>query len=818
MATRNYGLVTSEAELEALIRRLTDSDEPFGFDIETGYLGEDKPKHSLHPETAIVAGISLTNSLNWARYVPLGHDDADNVDNYAAARLLWPLLQTGRGVAHNAAFELRHLAKWFRDFLTSDPDYGPQVTATAGYYPVRSCTLVESYNAAEFERFPLKPMIKSLFDHQMIELHELFPDLPKNRWKFIRFNVLDPRDPKVIEYACEDALWCLALHRKYHDQVKDSMPYRIDMALLDVVCEMEDEGVLYDWAFMHRAAERLRSFQDRFNAEIMRELSELCNETIAINLASPAKVGEVLFGKLGMSTTVYTAATRNLPHAERKMSTGKIALERLAKQHTVVERIRQWKEMTRLLGTYLTKYEGLYGYADDGRTHPSILTCAVVTGRFAVADPPLQQSPKKYHFDLAPARAAHRAHADAHGPKCTCDAFPPPEGTCFKLNFRDAIVAPPEHYILGFDLSQAELRAIAGEAGETALLAAFANGEDVHRLTASLMLRIPIEEVTDDQRSIGKTMNFALLYGMGVKSLADRLALPVDEAQALYDAYFRVYSKIAIWSAKQVQHGKRHGYVVSRFGRKLPIWEYQSDKEWIQAKGDRACVNYPIQGAATGDYVRLAMVRARKAIRAAGLADLVHLAMNVHDALEWYVHVSVPLEKVLTVLNDAVIFPVPGWPAMQADWHIAKRWGSPRAIVLEPDGSITSGGTVIIDAPAVEVDEDTGEETIVFDEADIEAVRTYAEQTRRGEGRHLIITVTDMPDLDAYTRFLAFVDQRPGPNTLTVATPTGDVTPAVHTDLSPADLGTVSLHLGPVTITYDARDVDHTSLIADLDL
>jgi DNA polymerase-1 len=337
----------------------------------------------------------------------------------------------------------------------------------------------------------------------------------------------------------------------------------------------------------------------------------------------------MLFDKLGYRTTVYTDKTRDLPYHERKMSTGTIALTKLAAQVPVVKMILQWREQTKLLGTYLDKYENAYNYADDGRTHPSHLSAFVITGRFAVADPPYQQSPKKYHFDLAAARAAHEAGET------------PPPGTCFKFNFRDVIVAPPDHYILGFDLSQAELRAIAGEAQETALLRAFELGEDVHRLTASLMLGIPLDEVTDEQRSIGKTMNFALLYGMGVKSLADRLGIPVEEAQALMDKYFAGYASIATWSARQVEHGRRHGYVTSRFGRKLPIWEYTSDKDYIRQGGDRACVNYPIQGAATGDYMKIAMVRAQAAIKAAGLSDQIHLVMNIHDALEFYVHRSV---------------------------------------------------------------------------------------------------------------------------------------------------------------------------------
>ncbi len=814
MATRNYGLITSVEELKSLVDRLLGGDGPIGFDIETGYTGPDAAKFAVHPETAIIAGLSITDSTDWARYIPLGHDTGENIDNQTAASLLWPVLNSGRGVAHNASFELRHLSRWFARLL---PDHA-DVQQTRGYFPIRSCTLVESYVVAELQRFGLKPVVKALFDHDMTELYDLFPGLPINRRKMLRFNVLDPHDPGVFSYACEDAAWCLAIHEHYHHRIKDSLIYRVDMAVLECVCEAEDTGVVYDWPFLRRAAEEVRRFRDRYNAEIMRDLSEMLGEPVAIDLAKPAHISTVLYTKLGLTTTVYTDKTRDLPAGQRKMSTGKIALAGLAKKHPVVKKIQNWKEQTRLLGTYLDRYEDLYNYAADGRAHPNILSSFVITGRFAVSDPPLQQSPKKYHFDLAEAAAVHKAHEDAHGSKCGCSEFEPPAGTCFKLNFRDAITAPPHHYILGFDLSQAELRAIAGEAKEAALLSAFENGEDVHRLTAALMLGIPVDDVTSDQRSIGKTMNFALLYGMGVKSLADRLGIPVGEAQALYDSYFRVYAGIAAWSAQQVKLGKAQGFVTSRFGRRLPIWEYQSDKKWIREKGDRACVNYPIQGAATGDYVRIAMVRARRAIQSAGLADKMHFCMNIHDALEWYVDVSVPLEQAIGVLHEAVIFPVEGWPMMQADWHVGKRWGSPTDIDLLPDGTIVTKSDTPLDLGPVIEEDDDGTEMVTFSDEDVQAVHrvvvpapSIVEQERR-----LVIQVDDMPDTGGYTQFLAYLKARPGDAHLTLRTPEGDHELDGRYAIASVDIGAVSLMLGPARISREVDAVDFDTILTDV--
>ncbi len=810
MSIKNYGLITSVDELYEFTDRLLNA-PAIGFDIETGYLGEDREKFAVHPETAFVVGISFTCSTDWARYIPLGHDEGDNLDPVLVARWLWYVLSNGTGVAHNAGFELRHLARFFMKYLADDPEFGEQVRASNGYFPIKSCTQVEAYLSARHERFGLKFLVDKMFGHKMTELIDLFPGLALVRQKTLRFNILR-LVPQVVEYACEDAAWCLAIHEHYHPTVSQMPLYEVEMAVVrEVLPPMEDFGVRYDWAFMRRGAEALLAFRDRYNAEIMRELSEMLGETVAFNIASSQQLSAILYEKLGYRTNVYTDKTKELPVAERRMSTGKIALERLAKKYPVVEKIRLWRQMTRLVGTYLQKYEGLYQYADDGHTHPSHLAAFVITGRFAVSDPPYQQSPKRYHFDLVEGAAAHEAGQE------------PPEGTCFKFNFRDAVIAPQDHYIIGFDLSQAELRAIAGEAQETALLKAFAEGQDVHTLTAALMLDVPVHEVTDKQRSIGKTMNFALLYGMGVKSLADRLALEVPEAQRLYDSYFAVYSNIAKWSEQQVLLGRAKGYVTSRFGRRLPIWEFGSEKDWVQQKGERACVNYPIQGSATGDYMKIVMVNATRAIKRAGLADKIRLVMNVHDALEFYVHRSLNPADVVQLLTPAVIFEVQDWPAMRADWHIAKKWGSPTEVTVKDDGTLVVGGEHGYELkPTIEVDED-GEPVEVLPEVEREDIEPFIaepastlESSRpAGESRTVYLDLADMPEAKPWGDFLALMDHYSGDHTLIVRTPEGEIEPVEHgVAMTPDDSAAVGLALRmPVQITWAVDDVDHAELV-----
>ncbi len=451
-------------------------------------------------------------------------------------------------------------------------------------------------------------------------------------------------------------------------------------------------------------------------------------------------------------------------------------------------------------------------------THPNHMQCAVISGRFAVGGPPYQQSPKKYHYELA-------------------------DKSTFDFNFRDAIIAPDGYYILGFDYSQIELRVIAGEAEETALLEAFANGEDVHCKTAALMLAKLLEDVTEEDRAIGKTMNFALLYQMGVDGLAERLGITLEEAEELYAQYFAVYPRIKMWIDRTVAQSKLLGYTTSRLGRRHPIWEYGSSKRFIYAKGERLAGNAPIQGGAA-DYMKVAMVRADKALSAAGLKDRVRLVMNIHDALEFYVRDDVPPKQVIDVLTPAVIFPVQGWPAMEAEWHAGRRWGSVRELVVSADGNIT----VKQEAAKVEV---VGED---WDEEDAQPVPAVDPDAVRGALGHkveafeevshgpgpdngdsavpvvpaaqaapagparVLITVDEMPTSEEYGRLLVLVAATPGLNTLVMRTPDGEIEVSKATAIAPSMAAQVSLALGGAEVTYAPESVDTGALVSGLTL
>jgi DNA polymerase-1 len=768
---KNYNVVRSINELKAMWDKLIQDDLPVGFDIETGYHGEDQDRGSLKHETNLLVGFSFTNSLNWARYVPMAHDFADNItDHLSIAEILWNSFKTIKLVAHNLGFELRRMARFFREMLSDHPIYGQEVRESNGYFQAFSDTQVEMYIMRDLQDFDLKGATWQTFQHQMIKFEELFEELTEKKKKAFRFNILELTS-KVVTYACEDSLWCLAHHLKRYPKVKDKLVYQVDMELVYVICDMEDYGIRYDWHFMAEASARAKDFTAKLNEEIQTELAEALGTPdvkLNVNLGSPKQLSEILFDRLGLKVNVYTTSTKGAAKEDKKMSTGKQALEILAEQNPIAKKISVYKNMKRLTTSFLDKYEKDYGDSPDGHIHPSLNQSYVRTARFSSANPNQQNQP-----------SVNLKDDDGKTPLSYYEKLN--TGETFKLNFRDAVIAPDDYYILGFDLSQAEYRAAAGLANETALIEAFQNDEDVHKKVAAMMFRIPMEEVTKQLRSKAKTLGFGLLFGMTDKALAKRLNISEEEAKELFDQYFAAFPKLKRWTEKQIEFGYEHGYVVTKFGRLIPIWELQDSRRWIREGGERACYNYPVQGGATGDYVRIGMVRARKAIIKAGWQSKVRLFMNVHDALEFYVHRSLNPADVIAVLQPAVIFEVPGWPMMKADWHVGKRWGSVKEIDLNSDGSIVIEGGPILHPrerylPTLQTDlvvEEKEEEPIP--QAKILTYTSTSTSTSEEETKTLVIEVAHMPTETQFNNLLRLLDRVPGSTPLELKTPEGTV-------------------------------------------
>jgi DNA polymerase I-like protein with 3'-5' exonuclease and polymerase domains len=754
----NYGIVESLKELRQLVTKMMDEGQPIGLDCETGYDGPDKPGAQLHPEEGFVTGISFTNSLKWARYLPLRHDYHDNVDNVVAAEIMRPMFDSGLIVAHNAFFEERMISAWFREYIKS--------VANRGYFPVLSDTMIECARTGLWKSQGLKALVYEIFGHQMTEFLSLFPGAPKTKEKSLRFNILE-LTPEVVSYACEDALWCLALHHEVFPKVKDNSAYKLEMSILqEVMPDLHDDGIIFNWEGMREYLKKAQDFSNAQYSEIQKELSQMLGHQVTINLNSPQQVAKVLYEDLGFSTTRMTKSSQD--SADPKMSTDAKALEGLAKEQPVVRKILEWKEVRKLIGSYLEKYERDFAYdKETGRAHPQYNQCWVISGRFSCSEPNIQQLPAG-NFETPEGKKITRYTAGDQ---------------VFEMCFRDFVEVPEGWYGLGFDYSAAELRALAGESGEPELLDAFEKGIDVHKRTAALLYGITEDEVSKIQRKHGKTLNFQILYGSGIKSLGESLGISYEEAEDLYYRYMSVYSKIADYIQERSQFGKQHGYVVSKFGRKMRIWEYDDPRQWVRAKADRMAVNCTIQSSATGDYPKIAMVRAKRAIKAAGLDDKIRLIMNCHDALEFYVHNSLSKDEVIALLEPAVVFPVPGWPKMVADWHIWMKYGSPQELKRNEEG--------------LWVVEDEKKAAPKIDYTDI--VDDLIKQTT--STLHIELKSGSVPR-PKWQSFISLLDSNPGEREVIIKMPQGELKLPKKTSLTMEDNYTITRLLGDCVLSY----------------
>ncbi len=842
----SYDLLTSLDEIRERIRAVIAEKKPVAIDVESGYLGDTREGASLHPEENFVVSVQFTNSLSWGRMIPLAFDSGRNVDSKAVAPLLWEMLHAvgddglPLGIAHGAVAELRWLARWFLRSLWDHPLFGRQVRLSHGYYPVRSCTMLESYSEGKNKSHALKASTLANFGHKMRELVEGTDSLlgrllgrtpTKAEEDSVRFNVFDPGDPEVIAYACEDVVWCLRHHLERWPRVKDTFIYKLEMGVLPVVCAMSDVGIRYDWNLMRAKSAEAGEFAERLLAEIIEDFGEMTGEKLppAFNFNSSAQFGDLLYVKCGMPVLHKTPGGK--PSVDAKN-----ALPGLAKDYPVVGKYMGWKRLIDLRAKFLDIYENKYSWAADGRAHPSLLQHGTIGGRFSCESMNYQQSPGIYHYELR-------------------------DGTAFDFNFRDVLAAtlpgsrdwwdlvlaeagcpdtsePDEQgwYFIGFDYSQIELRVMAAEARETALLEAFERGEDVHTRTAAMMLGIAIEQVTKALRAKGKTRNFASIYGQGIKALADQLGITVEEARELDAQYNAAHPHMQPYRRRAIARARRDGYVITKFGRRITLHQIRDENPRIRAKEEMTAGNAVIQGPATGDYVKAAMVRAVRALEKAGLTDRVRLIMNIHDALMFEVRRDVPPIEVIRVLQPAVVYPVTGpgepWPEMVAEWHLGESWGSVKDIHIE-GGQIVLGKKdkcercrVVTEPEPVVVPELSAQDRVDARERQgrqtaretWDWIRTGVPAPEPGPARKVIVVVRETPTRDQVTRLAEFMRQLPGQNSVELHLPDGSVPVRSPCGLSPAYEPYVAVILGGAAVHYDADPADVGKLTADLEL
>jgi DNA polymerase-1 len=354
----------------------------------------------------------------------------------------------------------------------------------------------------------------------------------------------------------------------------------VELPLVDVLVDMEREGVKLDTAALERISEKVAARA----AELEREIWDLAGEEFTIG--SPQQLGEILFNKLGLSRK---------RRGKTGFSTDARVLQAIRKEHPIIEKIESWREYTKLKSTYLDALPLLV----DGRSrlHTTFNQTATTTGRLSSTDPNLQNIPIR---------------------------------TELGREIRACFVADEGHKLISADYSQVELRVLAHISGEQVLKEIFERGEDVHAATAGEMFGVPPEKVDPGLRSKAKMINFGIVYGLSAYGLADRLDIPQDEAGEFIERYLGRFPKVKEFIDTTIEQATEEGYVTTLFGRKRRIPELRSRKWPTRSLGERLAVNTPIQGT-SADIIKVAMVRCREELRGAGLST--RLVLQIHDEL-----------------------------------------------------------------------------------------------------------------------------------------------------------------------------------------
>ncbi len=355
----------------------------------------------------------------------------------------------------------------------------------------------------------------------------------------------------------------------------------IEMPLARVLAEMERVGIAVDVERLQELDQQLTQQLEQMRAEIFQMAGS------EFNIDSPKQVGEVLFGKLGLAKGKKT---------KTGYSTSAAVLEELAAEHEIVAKILAYRELSKLRSTFVT---ALLREMDPKtrRVHTTFEQTVTATGRLSSRGPNLQNIPVK---------------------------------TEAGRQIRSCFVAEPGKLLIKADYSQIELRLLAHFCGDESLRRAFQAGEDIHRRTAATIFNVRPEDVTPEMRRTAKTVNFAVLYGMGAQALSQELGISRQEAQKFIEQYFAAFPAVKAFMEQLVAQAKAQGYVTTIMGRRRPMPELYSPDRQVAAYAERAAANTPLQGSAA-DIVKAAMIRLAQKL--AEQYPHAKLLLQVHDEL-----------------------------------------------------------------------------------------------------------------------------------------------------------------------------------------
>jgi DNA polymerase I len=524
---------------------------------------------SLDPLTAQLVGISLSVEPGRAAYIPLAHIYAGAPDQLNREQVLE---------------QMRPWLESITDFkVGQNLKYDQHVFANHGVQlkGIAHDTLLQSYVLEAH----LKHDLGSLATRHLLRESVAYADVAGKGAGQICFDQVSIE--KAAHYSAEDADLTLHLHQTLLPQIEadaglKTIYEQIEVPSAQVLYTIERQGVLIDVGSLLQQSQALGSRM----MSLEKQAYDLAGQPF--NLNSPKQIGEIFFDQLKLPVIKKTPSG--------SPSTDEEVLEKLAENYPLPKVLLEYRGLTKLKSTYTDKLPKMVN-PRTGRVHTSYSQAVAITGRLASSEPNLQNIPIR----------------SVEGRR-----------------IREAFIAPPGWTVMSADYSQIELRIMAHISEDESLLKAFAQGEDVHRATASEIFAVEVAQVSSEQRRYAKVINFGLIYGMSAFGLASSLNIERDAAKSYIDRYFARYPGVAAYMQNTREQAKRQGYVQTVFGRRLWLPEINSPNGPRRQGAERAAINAPMQGTAA-DLIKLAMVAVQTWIEREQLKS--RMIMQVHDEL-----------------------------------------------------------------------------------------------------------------------------------------------------------------------------------------
>ena len=449
-------------------------------------------------------------------------------------------------------------------------------------------TMIAHYLINPDMRHGMDILAETYLNYQPISITKLIGKKGKNQ---LSMRVVPIEDQ--TEYAVEDADITLQLKEHFIDELNKGNVVRlfkdIELPLVSVLTAMEIEGINLNIDFLKELSIHLTDDINRLEKTIFEQAGE------EFNIASPKQLGVVLFENMKLVDKPKKTKTG-------QYSTAEDVLSNLSKDHEIIANVLEYRQFKKLQSTYVDALPNEIN-PNTGRVHTSYAQAVAATGRLSSTNPNLQNIPIRTERG-----------------KQVRKAFIP----------RDE-----EHVLLAADYSQIELRIIAALSEEETMIEAFKNGEDIHASTAAKVFNVPIDEVTREQRSNAKTVNFGIIYGVSAFGLSNQTDLTRKESKELIDLYYETYPKLRNYMSAQVDFARDHGYVETVLQRRRYLKDINSRNAIVRGAAERNAVNAPIQGSAA-DIIKLAMINIFKRFESEGFKS--KMLLQVHDELVFDAH------------------------------------------------------------------------------------------------------------------------------------------------------------------------------------